>query len=78
VRKRQRRRRRAFVGLLAFGALALTAAALWRWLRSAPTPTERLVVPGATPAAAAVDEFSAAERQRLEAILQQKNPEAQR
>ena len=76
------------VGLLAVAALALAAAVIWRWVGSPlalpesvrttlPVPAPTLAAPSSQPGRGH-EEFSAAERQRLEDILRQKNAGAQR
>jgi hypothetical protein len=74
VKRRKKKRGTLVVGLLAIAAVALTAGLLWRWV----------VHPAASPDTVhdrptqQSEEFSAAERRRLENILRQKKPEAQR
>jgi hypothetical protein len=87
VSRRKKKRGVWAVGLLAMLALAATAALLWRWTQSpaaapetvralpfpAPSLDPQSGAPGQVP-----EEFSAAERQRLEEVLRQKNRGAQR
>jgi hypothetical protein len=68
-------------------AVALSAAVLWRWVALPPAPpgTDTIHALHATPLAraasaspAAQEEFSAAERRRLDEILREKNMGAPR
>ena len=87
MRRRKKKRGRLVVWLLAVVALALTAGLLWRWvgipaaapdaLRATPLVPARAAAPTTHPAQEH-EEFSAAERQRLEDILRQKKAGAPR
>lgn len=85
--RRKKKRRMSLVILLAVAALALTTAVLWRWVALPPAlpAADTSHALHATPLAgaasaspAAPEEFSAAERQRLDDILRQKNMGARR
>ncbi len=85
--RRKKRRRTSLVVLLAVAACALTAAMLWRWRALPPVlpGTDTMGALHATPPVgtapagqAAQEEFSAAERQRLDDILRRKDRGAAR
>jgi cytochrome c-type biogenesis protein CcmH/NrfG len=87
VSRRKKKRGPRVVGLLIILALAVTAALLWRWVESpgaAPETVRALPVrvpslaPASRPPGQLPEEFSAAERQRLEEVLRQKNRGAPR
>ena len=88
MRRRKKKRGRLLLGLLAVVAVALAAAVIWRCVGSPlalpeavrttlPIPAPTLAAPSSQPGQGR-EEFSAAERQRLEDILRQKNAGAQR
>jgi hypothetical protein len=88
VKRRKKKRGTLVVGLLAIAAVALTAGLLWRWVvhpaaspdtvHETPALPARAVAPPNDRPTQQSEEFSAAERRRLENILRQKKPEAQR
>lgn len=86
MKRRKKKRAKLVVGLLAIAAFALTAGLLWRWVvqpsQETVHETSALPAPAVAPpndrATQQPEEFSAAERHRLENILRQKKPEAQR
>jgi hypothetical protein len=82
VRKRKDRRAALLARLLALAALAVSAALLWRWVATtppdiAPSPLPIAAAPNSQPAEPGED-FSAAERRRLDDILRQKSGAARR
>jgi hypothetical protein len=83
VSRRKKDRTSLVAGLLAIVALAVTAAVLWRWVSppperaTLPVPAARVSTPG-NPVAQTGEDFSAAERRRLDDILRQKSRGEQR
>ena len=83
---RKKKHSTLLVRLLAFVAAAVAVGLVWRWAGSPSAPPDAVRAPLPTAARAveapgrqpAQEEFSAAERQRLEDILRQKKAGAQR